>query len=188
MVSYASAQLFPDFTLSSLTNFLLEQLNLEGQWEVAISGRSYPSRYQNVTEGKLLFFDENFSKSSEFQDLEPGLYPSFTDFVEAKNTAFQERHNHSESCITIKVSGRTQKVYIYLAKEISGFAFVITDLGHFFGSFVGNDFGKKLRVKGTHLSEFVYNIVRIHFPIIYLDLVEYKIVGDTKLHWCFCFI
>ena len=57
LVSNASAQLFPDNTLSSFTNFLTEQLNLDGQWEVAISEKSYPSMYQNVTEGKFMFFD-----------------------------------------------------------------------------------------------------------------------------------
>ena len=51
LVSNASAQLFPDNTLSSFTNFLPEQLNLDGQWEVAISELSYPTMYQNVTEG-----------------------------------------------------------------------------------------------------------------------------------------
>ena len=56
LVSNASAQLFPDNTLSSFTNFLPEQLKLDCQWEVAISEISYPSMYQNVTEGKIVFF------------------------------------------------------------------------------------------------------------------------------------
>ena len=56
MISNASAQLFPDNTLSSFTNLLPEQLKLDGQWEVAIPERSYLSMYQNVTEGKFMFF------------------------------------------------------------------------------------------------------------------------------------
>ena len=47
-----------------------------------------------------------------------------------------------------------------------------------------------LREKGPHKPEFAYDIVRIHFLIIYTDLVEHNIVGDTKtplLH-CFSFI
>ena len=64
-----------------------------------------------------MFFDEKLSKSSEFYYLEPELYPSITDIVEALNTLIQERRNHSENCITVKVSRRTQKVAIYLAKE-----------------------------------------------------------------------
>ena len=110
LVSNASAQLFPDNTLSSFTNFSPEQLNLEGQWEVAVSERSYPSMYQNVTKGKFLYFDKIFSKSSEFFYLEPGVYPSITDIVQAKNTFIQESQNHSENCTTVKVSRRTQKL------------------------------------------------------------------------------
>ena len=61
MVSNASAQLLPDNTLSFLTNFLPEQVNVEDQGEVAYSEISYPSRYQNVTEEKFWFFDkQNF--------------------------------------------------------------------------------------------------------------------------------
>ena len=96
LVSNASAQLFPDNTLSSFTSFLPEQLNLDSQWEVAISEISYPSMYQTVTKGKFLFFD----KSSEFYYLEPGLCPSITDIVEAMNILNQERHNHSAKSVS----------------------------------------------------------------------------------------
>ena len=104
LVSIASAQLFPDNTLSSYTKFLPGQLNLEGQWDLAISEISYPSLYQNVTEGKIMFFDKKLSKSSGFDYLEPGFYSSITDIVEAMNILIQERHNYSENCIKVKVS------------------------------------------------------------------------------------
>ena len=104
LVSYASAQLFPDNTLSSFTNFLPEQLNLDGRWEVAISEISYPSMYQNVTEGKFMFFDQKPPKLSKFYCLQTGLYPSITDIVETIKILIQERHNHSENFIQIKVS------------------------------------------------------------------------------------
>ena len=190
LVSSASVQLFPDTTLSSSTNFLQEQLNLDGQWEVAISELSYPSRYKNGTDGKSMFFDKNFSKSSEFFYLGRGLYPSITDFVEAMNVLDQERHNHSENCIKVKVSQRTQKVETYLANEASGLVFFSTDLGHVFGSNVDNEFAVMLRGKRPHKPEFAYESVRIHSLMIYTDLIEYSFVGDTKasLQLCFPFI
>ena len=86
LVSNASAQLFPDNTLSSFTNFSPEQLNLESQWEVGISEISYPSMYQNVTERKFTFLVKKISKSLEFYHLERGLYPSITDGVESTNS------------------------------------------------------------------------------------------------------
>ena len=188
LVSNASAQLFPDNTLSSFTKFLPEQLNLEGLWEVAVSEISYPSLYQNITEGKFMFFDKKLSMSSEFYYLEPGLYSSNKDIVEAMNTLIQERHNHSENCIKVKVSRKTQKVEIYLANEASGLALFSTDLGHIFRSNVGNEFGVMLRGKGPHKSEFAYYFVRIHSLMIYTDLIEYNIVGDMKAPLLRCFI
>ena len=130
--------------------FLPDQLNLERRWEVAISEISYPSVYQNVTEGNFMFSDKKLSKPSEFYYLEPGLYPSITDIVEAKATVFQERHNHSKNWITDRVSRRTQKDEVYIANEGSGLAFFSTNLGHIFGSNVGNKFGVMLRGKGPH--------------------------------------
>ena len=187
LVSNASAQLFPDNTLSSFTNFLPEQLSLDGQSEVANSEISYPSMYQNVTEGKFMFFDKKLSKSSEFYYLEPGLHPSITDIVEAMNILIQERHNHSENCIKVKVCRKTQKLDICLANEASGLAFFGTDLGHIFGSNDGNEFGVMLRGKGPHKPEFAYDIVRIHSLMIYTNLIEYNIVGDTKVPLLRCF-
>ena len=166
MVSNASAQLIPDKTLSSFINFSPKQLNLEGQWAVVYSKISSPSRYQNVTEGKFMFFDKILSSSSEFYYLEPGLYPSITDIVEAMNTLIQERHNHSEICITVEVSWRPQKVEIYPANEGSGFAFFSTDLGNIFRSKVGIEFRVILRRKGAHKPETAYDRVRIHLLMI----------------------
>ena len=145
LVWNASEQLFPHNTLSYFIKFLPEQLKLDGQWEVAISEKSYTSKYQIVTEGKLIFFDKKLSESSEFYYLQPLLYPSITDIVEAMNILIQERHNHSENCIKVKVSRRMQKVEIYFANEASGLAFFSKDLWLIFGSIVGNGFGVMLR-------------------------------------------
>ena len=132
--------------------------------------------YQNKTEGKLKLFDENLSKSTSTYSIASGLYTSITDIVEAMNAFIQERNNHNETCITVKVSCRTQKVVIVLANDNSGLAFCSTDLGHVFGNNVGNEFGVLMIRKGPLELQFAYDIVRIHSPMIYSDLVEYSIV------------
>ena len=106
------------------------------------------------------------------------------------NTLIQERNNHNETCITVKVPRRTQKVVIMLANYSSGLAFCSTDLDHIFGNNVGNHFGVLMKRKGPHEPQLAYDIVRIHSLIIYSDPVEYNIVGDTKapLLRCFPFI
>ena len=183
LVLNASGELFPDNTLSSFRSFLPDQLILEGQWEVAISEIFYLSMYQIITEGKLKFFDEKLSKSTPTYKLGPGLNTSITDFVEAMKMLIQERNNHNETCITVKVSRRTQKVLIMLANDFSDLSFCSTDLDHVFGNNVGNEFGLMMIGKGPHEPEFAYDIVRIHSLKIYSDLVEHNIVGDTKTPW-----
>ena len=167
-----------------------EQVNLDGQWEVAISQISYPSMYQNVTEGKFKFYDEKLSENTEAYHLEPGLYSSITDILEAMNNLIQERNNHRDTCITIKVSRVTQKVNEYLANEESSLAIFSTELGNIFGGDLRNDSGILMRGKEPHEPIFAYVIVRIHSLMIYTHIVEYNIVGDTKapLLRCFPFI
>ena len=150
MVFDVSGELFPNNTLSSFTNFLPEQLNLEGQREVALSEISYPSLYQNITGGKLKCFDEKLSKSTSTYNLEPVLYTSITDVVEAMKMLIQEKNNGNETCITVKVSRRTQKFVIMLANYTSSLAFCSKDLGHIFGNNVGNEFGVLMTGKGPH--------------------------------------
>ena len=127
LVSNASSQFFQNNTLSSFTNFLPEQVNLDGQCEVAISEIFYPSMYQNVTEGKFMFYHEKLSKTTDPYYLEPGLYSSITVIVEATNTLIQERNNHRDICITIEISMVTQKVKVYLAIGKTSLANFSTD-------------------------------------------------------------
>ena len=79
---------------------------------------------------------------------------------------------------------------VYLANEESSLAIFSTDLRHIFGGAVRNDLGILVRAKGSHEPTFAYDIVRILSLMIYIDIVEYKVVGDTKtpLLRCFPFI
>ena len=132
------------------------------------------------TQGKFMFFDEKISKSTTSYNLEPGLYTSITDIVEAMNTLIHERSNHNVTCVTIKVSRRTQEIAIILANETSGLAFCSTNLGHIFGDNVGTEFGILMMGKGPHELDFAYDIVRIRSLIIYSNTVENNNVEDTK--------
>ena len=149
-----------------------------------------PMNVPKKTEANFKFFDNKLSKSTSTYSIEPGLYISITDIVEAMNMLIQERNNHNETCITVKVPPGTQKVVIMLANDSSGLAFCSTDLGHIFGKNVENEFGVLMIGKGPHEPEFAYDIVRIYSLMIYSHIVEYNIVGDTKtpLQRCFPFI
>ena len=77
-----------------------------------------------------------------------------------------------------------------MANEESSLALFSTDLGHIFGRDVGNYLGILMSGKSLHEPTFAYDIVRIHSLMIYTDIVEYNIVGDTEgpLLRCFLFI
>ena len=136
-----------------------------------------------------IFWQETFKV---IRILLPGTWslPFHYGYCWSHEHSHSKRHNHREKCIKVKVSRRTKNVEIYLANEGSGLAFFSRDLGHTFGSNVGNEFGVMLRGKGPHKPEFAYDIVRNHSLMIYTDLIEYNIVGDTKalLLRCFPFI
>ena len=87
--------------------------------------------------GSLCFFEDILSKLWGDYYLQPDLYPSFTDFVETMNKLIQERHNLSETCITVNESRRTEEVSIYLSIEVCGLAMFGTPLGPIFGSNAG---------------------------------------------------
>ena len=57
LASNASEQIFLTIHPVLLQIVPPEQVNLEGQWEVAISEISHPSMHQNLIEGKFMFFD-----------------------------------------------------------------------------------------------------------------------------------
>ena len=142
-----------------------------------------PKRYR----GNILFYDDKLYKTTEALYLEPGLFSSITDILEAMNTLIQGTNNHRDTCITIKVSRVKKKVKVYLANEESSLAIFSTDLRHIFRGDVGNYLGMLMREKGSHEPTFAYDIVRIHSLMIYTDILEYNIVGDTKARLLRCF-
>ena len=137
---------------------------------------------------KIKDFDKRNSKLSNFYCLEPRLYPFIMDIVEAMNTLIQERHNSNKICITVRVSRRTQNIETYLANEGPVVAIFSTDLRYIFRSNVGNELRVMLRGKGPLKPNFAYDIVSIHSLMIYTDLIEYKIIGNTKTPWLRCFL
>ena len=172
LVSNASGELFPDNTLSSFINFSPEQVNLEGNMRCCNFKHILHINVPKHNGGLLqVFWRETFENYNSTYNLEPGLYTSITDIVEAMNTLIQKRNNHNESCITVKVSRRSQKVVIILANDTSGLALCSADLGHIFGSNVGNQFGVLMKGKGPHEPQFAHDIVRIQSLMIYSGLV-----------------
>ena len=67
--------------------------------------------------------DGKIPKWSDIDHVEAGLHPPNEAFLQVMTTCIQEKQNHSQSRITVKVSRGTQKGEILFAKENFGLAF-----------------------------------------------------------------
>ena len=136
--------------------------------------------------GSSLFLIKKLWNSSGFCYVEPGRHSSITDFVEAMNTLIQERHNHSESCITVEVSRRTKKFRFTLQMKDLMWHSVKRTWDTFSASKVDNELGVLLGRKGPHKTQVAHKIVHIYSLMIYTNLIEYTIDGDTKARLLRC--
>ena len=116
LASNASFDCFPNNTLSSFSNFLTEQVNLEGEWEVAITELSYPSLYQNIKYGKFFYLDVATAdtKPSDYYTIDAGLYPSIFDILNEMNKKIQEGEKYEKTPIKLKVNRITQRISLSL--------------------------------------------------------------------------
>ena len=116
--------------------------------------------------------------------IEPGLYPSIVDIVVAMNDKVRKRigaQKYEYNGIYVSVDKITQKIAIYLTEDQSVFIVQSADLSHIFGcDLEQNHTGVIMKGKGPHYPQYSYDIIRIHSLMIYSDIIEYKIVGDTK--------
>ena len=153
--------------------------------------------YQNVTEGKFTFIvgRESSEEKRKIQPMhiEPGLYPSIVDIVVALNDKVRKRigaQKYESNGVYVSVDKITQKVAIHLPEDQSVFIIQSADLSHIFGcDLEQNQTGVIMKEKGLHYPQYSYDIIRIHSLMIYSDIIEYNIVGDTKtLLRCISFI
>ena len=173
-------------------HWALLQTSYQSNWTWMVNGRlqfqKYPTHQctKMLRRENLCFLTRNFQ--SHQNSITWSLVFTFPLRMLLKPWTFSfKRHNHSENCIEVKVSGRTPKIEMCLAIEGSGLAVFGVDLGRIFGSNVGNEVGVMLNVKRPHKPNFAYYIVSIHSLIIYTDLIRYEIVADTKTPLLLCF-
>ena len=196
LVSNASSSIYPDNTLASFTNFLPEQLYLDGDWEVALLEITYPALYNNITEGKFWYVPqrstskksnneetrEALNESYESVTILPGMYLSLDEIFQSMNDALRLRNRQSVE-LKWKVDSITRHCEIELASDKSQLVFASQDLC----SILGFSQSVWFSSKGPHRSEFPIDILRFHSVMVYTDIVEFSIIGDTKAPILRCF-
>ena len=196
LVSNASSSIYPDNTLASFTNFPPEQLYLDGDWEVALLEITYPALYNNITEGKFWYVPqrstskksnneetrEALNESYESVTILPGMYLSLDEIFQSMNDALRLRNRQSVE-LKWKVDSITRHCEIELASDKSQLVFASQDLC----SILGFSQSVWFSSKGPHRSEFPIDILRFHSVMVYTDIVEFSINGDTKAPILRCF-
>ena len=174
LVSNASTGIYPKNTISSFTNFLPEQINLHGDWEVALLEVAYPNLFHNISDGRFRYKANASDRDLSIMEIPPGLYHSLDDILAAmrdvarlqdKTINFQWSVNH-----------RTQIVEIKLPNQNAGLNIISPDIAHILG------FPMSVLLTGSepHKSLYPIDILRFHSVMIYTDIIEHGIIGDTK--------
>lgn len=186
LVSSASCNVYPDNTFASFTNLLPEQLNLQGDWEVALLEITYPALYNNITEGNFCYASDKKDDTGSCLDIvhiRPGLYLSVDEILIAMNDAVKESRRDDEVNLKWRTDNLSQQVEISLQSEDSKFVVYSQDLS----SILGFHKNEALTGKGPHTSIYPIDILRIHSVMVYTDIVQHTIVGDTRAPILRCF-
>ena len=97
------------------------------------------------------------------------------------NRKVQEREIYEKTPIKFPVNKITRQISLRLPNQNCLLVLFSADFCHIFGSEEAVfDMGVFMGGTGPHCPKFLYDIVQIHILMIYSDIVESNIVGDTK--------
>ena len=61
LVSSTSMNIFIENSLASFKNLLSEDIDLQGEWRVALSEITFPTNFNNVTDTKIVYYKKRQS-------------------------------------------------------------------------------------------------------------------------------
>ena len=183
LVSNASMEIYPDNTLSSFSNFLPKQFTVDDAWEVALVEISYPAVYHKITEGQFRYKIDSSDNRLDVMEIPPGLYHSLDEILRAMQAVANEKYTNKNVDFKWSVNKRDQKVDIILPNEQAKLNIISLDLAQI----LGFPMSVLLMGVGPHKSHFPVDILRLHSVMIYTDIIEYGIIGDTTAPLLRCF-
>ena len=114
------------------------------------------------------------------------------DIVVAMNDTVRKRigaQNYEYNGIYVSVDKITQTIAIHLPEDQSVFIIQSANLSPIFGCDLEENQTRVItKRKGPNYSQYSYDIIRIHYLMVYGDIIEYNIVGDTKTLYCVVFL
>lgn len=177
-----------DNTLSSFTALLPEKLDMSnGAWEVALTDVVLPAQIYNIRDGSFFYCPGNISCSGNgailgpgsvalfgFQ-VPPGCYQTAQSIVDEMNVDIIGNNPHLKS-EQIKVL-QTKKGLGFVLPETSSMLFIqCPDLCQILGAKSGRFYDGV----NINMMEYPTDIARIHNVLIYCNIVDNVIAGNTK--------
>lgn len=186
LVSNASMSIYPKNSLSSFCNFLPEQFNFSEAWEVALLEISYPNLYHNITDGRFRYKHDGNDDKIDIITIPSGLYTSLHQILQTMQEAAKGIYPDKKINLEWEINVLNQKVIITLPNPKSALNIISKDLAHILG------FPESFILFGNKPKESIYpiDILRVHSLMVYTDIIEHGIIGDTRapLLRCFPFI
>lgn len=176
LVSNGSMDVYSDNTLSSFSNFLPEQINLVGEWEVALLEITYPAQYNNITEGKVAYKHYTQHATTTQITIPKGFYKSLAGLIKTVNYEVNEKTPEG-SMFDISYDQFSGKIKFSFDNEDTVLCLVSNDIANIFGypndtTFISSELNTE--------SPLPADIARIHTVMVYTDIVEHGIIGDAR--------
>lgn len=203
LISNGSMDIFKDNTLASFSNFIPEQVNLEGVWEVGLAEVTYPAMFFNLHETTFQYtctstgWDE---KRISKHKLTNGMYCSLNDVMSSMNNEVKESNpffskelSENENLdffedvepIEWTFNEKTQKArYVFPALNCKVDIPKDSDLSRILGHpTLASEIERS--ASGTHLrqvyeSEVPCDLVGLHSVFAYCNIVEHSLIGDVR--------
>ena len=200
LVSSASMNVFKDNTPANFKNFLSEEINLQGEWRVAVTETTFPTQINNVTDNNTVYYKKDRVIASmklekdkisrphlgETAKLTKGEYTSIEQIMdEIRRKTELEKLDYVTDPITKHLS-----LWRHYWEGITFSSPQIPSLLRFKGIRDGTGYHKDYKRGSSKYSTFTTQDFIADYPVdvcagtqlifFYLDIFHYQIVGDPK--------
>ena len=195
-ISNASMEIFSENTMASFRNQLSQPIQLQGDWQLALTSLSFPSNINNVNSGEIVAYtnsrtetDESRNQSGQNRKIRTGIYSNWenlvTEIVRLANLKqFDRRFDKFKQKLTLTI-GKNE-----------GLSFQDNEIPSILGSkgtpdpshsgFVHIGYKKNVEngnpnAPNRHLANFPVDITcGSKLIFVYIDIIEHQHVGDSR--------
>lgn len=180
LVSNGSMDIYKDNTIAAFTNLLPEHIELDGKWEVALLEVSYPSLFNNITDGEFLYVDTIKFPDGIKCKIHPGMYHSVDDvsfaMIQAVKVYTKDSSLEDKDLWELFLLVQNRKC-LFKTSDHCAIVLLSDDLSHIFGY---EKFPSTINPMNKSLSKYPSDICRFHSVIAYVDIIEHAVIGDIR--------